>query len=133
MTELKAIESISKLSPYQQGQSQIAGVENPIKLSSNECSQGPSPAAIAAFHEAAANLNRYPEGAQTALRQAIAETHGLNPDRIICGNGSEELIALMVRTYISPGDEALLSQNGFVMSNIYCTAQGAELVIEYQL
>ena len=118
-----------RLSPYQQGQSTIEGISNPIKLSSNESSQGPSPLAIAAYQQAASQLNRYPDGSQSALREAIGETYDLNPQRIICGNGSDELIQLMARAYVGDGQEALLSENGFMMSNIHCIAQGADLVI----
>ena len=118
-----------RLAPYVQGQSEIEGVERPIKLSSNESSQGPSPQAIEAYWNAAAHLNRYPDGNQVELREAIAAAHGLDPGRILCGNGSDELIQLMARAYVGSGHEALLSENGFVMSNIHCTAQGAELVI----
>jgi histidinol-phosphate aminotransferase len=120
---------VLRLAPYVQGQSAIEGVSDPIKLSSNESSQGPSPGAIEAYRQAAGKLNRYPDGSQRELRDAIGETHGLDPQRIVCGNGSDELIQLMARAYVGDGDEALLSENGFVMSNIHCTAQGAELVI----
>jgi histidinol-phosphate aminotransferase len=112
-----------------QGQSTIEGVINPIKLSSNESSLGPSPAALEAYRQAGEQLNRYPDGSQLALRQAIGETFSLDPNRIICGNGSDELIQMMVRAYVGDGDEALLSENGFIMSNIHCVAQGAKLVI----
>lgn len=120
---------VMRLAPYVQGQSSIEGVSEPIKLSSNESSQGPSPKALEAYREAGAVLNRYPDGSQWALRQAIGETHDLDPLRIVCGNGSDELIQLMARAYVGYGHEALLSENGFVMSNIHCIAQGAELVI----
>ncbi|MFK8050555.1 MAG: histidinol-phosphate transaminase [Halioglobus sp.] len=120
---------VMRLAPYVQGQSSIEGVSEPIKLSSNESSQGPSPAAIAAYQAAATTLNRYPDGSQSELRNAIGEVYELDPARIICGNGSDELIQLMARAYVGDGHEALLSENGFVMSNIHCTAQGAELVI----
>lgn len=129
MSGLQARPGVLRLAPYVQGQSAIAGVSNPIKLSSNESSQGPSPKAIAAYQEAAQHLNRYPDGSQSELRRAIGEVHNLDPERIICGNGSDELIQLMARAYVGDGHEALLSENGFVMSNIHCTAQGAELVI----
>ncbi len=129
MSELQAVAGVLKLAPYVQGQSTIEGVASPIKLSSNESSHGPSPKALEAYRKASEQLNRYPDGSQTALRQAIGECFGLDPRRIICGNGSDELIQLMVRAYVSVGDEALLSENGFVMSNIHCVAQGAELVI----
>ncbi|MFV0277707.1 MAG: histidinol-phosphate transaminase [Parahaliea sp.] len=128
-TEPKAVSFLDRLAPYVQGRSSIDGVEQPIKLSSNESSHGPSPAASRAYGDTLTQLQRYPDGSQVALRQAIAEVHGLDPDRIICGNGSDELISLMVRAYVRSGDEALLSENGFLMSNIHCTAQGAKLVI----
>lgn len=129
MTKLKAAPGVEKLTPYVQGRSSIDGVANPIKLSSNESSHGPSPAAIKAFQVCEPDLNRYPDGCQYQLRKAIADVHGLDPDRLMCGNGSDELIQLMVRAYVNPGDEALLSENGFIMTNIHCVAQGAELVI----
>lgn len=119
---------ISKIAPYVQGQSRIEGRSNPIKLSSNESSFGPSPAAIAAYHAAADTLNRYPDGAQTELREAIGEVHGLDPARIVCGNGSDELIQLVIRAYVSAGDEVLLSENGFLMCEIHARAQGAAVV-----
>lgn len=129
MSGPQARPGVMRLSPYQQGQSAIEGISNPIKLSSNESSQGPSPLAIEAYQQAASQLNRYPDGSQSALREAIGETYDLNPQRIICGNGSDELIQLMARAYVGDGQEALLSENGFIMSNIHCTAQGADLVI----
>ena len=99
-----------------------------IKLSSNESSVGPSPAAIAAYHAAAGSLNRYPDGAQTALREAIAEVHGLDASRIVCGNGSDELIQLVIRSCTAPGEEVLLSENGFVMCEIHARAQRATVL-----
>lgn len=129
MSALEPRPGVLRLAPYVQGQSTIEGVREPIKLSSNESSHGPSPHAVAAYRDAAGELNRYPDGSQRELREAIGEIHGLEPGRIICGNGSDELIQLMVRAYIGSGHEALLSANGFVMSNIHCIAQGAELVI----
>ncbi len=129
MSKLQAVPGVLQLSPYVQGQSVIEGVETPIKLSSNESSHGPSPAAIEAFQATASVLNRYPDGSQSALRQAIGETFGLDASRIICGNGSDELIQMMVRAYVNQGDQVLLSENGFVMSNIHSIAQGAALVI----
>ena len=129
MSRLAPRPGVLRLAPYQPGQSQIEGVGEPLKLSSNESSQGPCPAAIAAYQAAGRHLNRYPDGHQTALRAAIAEVHTLDGGRILCGNGSDELIQLMVRAYVGYGHEALLSENGFVMSNIHCTAQGADLVI----
>jgi histidinol-phosphate aminotransferase len=119
---------ILKIAPYTPGRSRIEGCEKPIKLSSNESSFGPSPATLAAYHAAAASLNRYPDGAQTALREAIAEVHGLDVARIVCGNGSDELLQLVIRSFAVPGDEVLLSENGFLMCDIHAMAQGAVVI-----
>jgi len=126
---LEARPGVMRLAPYTQGKSTIEGVRNPIKLSSNESSQGPSPKALAAYQQAVTSLNRYPDGSQEDLRNAIAQVHNLDPQHIVCGNGSDELIQLMVRAFVGSADEALLSENGFIMSNIHCIAQGADLVI----
>ncbi len=120
---------VLKIGRYIQGQSEIAGIENPIKLSSNESSAGPSPAAVEAYQRAGQQLNRYPDGAQTGLRKAIAEVYNLDAERIICGNGSDELLALFLRAYAGEGDQVLLSENGFVMCRIHATGQGSEVVI----
>lgn len=119
---------VVRIAPYVPGQSRIEGRKDPIKLSSNESSFGPSPAAVTAFHDAAAQLNRYPDASQAALRTAIAEVHGLDAARIICGNGSDELIQMVIRAYAAAGDEVLLSENGFVMCEIHAHAQGATVV-----
>ncbi len=121
--------SILTLDPYRQGKSALAGVTEPIKLSSNESSYGPSPRAVDAYLAQARRLHRYPDGAQTALREAIGEVHGLEPERIVCGNGSDELIDLVTRAYTGPGDQVLLSANHFDMCRIHATAQGAQVVL----
>jgi histidinol-phosphate aminotransferase len=115
--------------PYEQGKSVIPGRDSVIKLSSNEGCFGPSARALAAYHAAASTLHRYPDGSQTALREAIASVHGLNADRIVCGNGSEEVIGLLIRCYVGEGEELLLSENHFVMCSIYGTGQGASITL----
>ena len=117
------------ISPYQQGQSSVKGRSNAIKLSSNEGCFGPSPAAVAAYHAIANELHRYPDGFQTSLRAAIAQVYHLEASRIVCGNGSEELIGLITRCFVGKGDEVLLSENHFVMCSIYGKAQGASIVL----
>ncbi|MCH9693624.1 MAG: histidinol-phosphate transaminase [Gammaproteobacteria bacterium] len=117
------------ISPYKQGQSAIKGQSKVIKLSSNEGCFGPSPAAVTAFMTVANDLHRYPDGSQTRLREAIADVYGLDASRIVCGNGSEELIGLLTRCFVGPGDELLLSENHFVMCSIYGKAQGAKIVL----
>src|ERR1043166_9774078 len=79
---------ILDISPYVPGESSVPGGVKPIKLSSNETPLGPSPKAIAAYKAVADELDRYPDGAATALRAAIAKQYGLNPDRTFCGSGS---------------------------------------------
>lgn len=129
MTYPKARSCVMKLAPYVQGQSEIEGVEEPIKLSSNESSAGPSPSAREAYIAAAEQLNRYPDGAQTALRKAIAQVYDLDANRIVCGNGSDELLQIFIRAYAGEGDEVLLSENGFIMCRIHAIGQGSEVVI----
>jgi len=121
-------QTLRNLAPYTQGTSTVEGFAEPIKLSSNESPHGPSPLAIAAYHETAARLFRYPDGRQTALRKAIADVHGLDSAQIVCGNGSEELQLLLVRAFVSPGDEVICSEFSFVMGRIHAEAQGATIV-----
>ena len=123
------LERMNTLAPYQQGKSVIPGRDKVIKLSSNESCFGPSLATLAAYERAAEQIHRYPDGSQTSLRQAIARVHGIDADRIVCGNGSEELIGLFIRCYLGEGDEILLSQNHFMMCSIYGKGQGASIVL----
>ncbi|UHC18608.1 histidinol-phosphate transaminase [Methylobacterium currus] len=99
------------------------------KLSSNETPMGPSPAAIAAMQETAAHLELYPDGAATKLRQAIAQKYGLDPERIVCGAGSDELLSLLTYAYMGPGDEGLYSQYGFLVYRIAILAAGGTPVV----
>ena len=82
--------NILNISPYVGGDSKISGLKQIIKLSSNEGALGPSPKAMEAFNKEAKNLHRYPDSSAAKLREAIAETYGLDPDRIVCGSGSDE-------------------------------------------
>ncbi len=129
MSEVKARSEIMQFAPYVQGQSAIDGIENPIKLSSNESPLGPSPKAIEAYHAVGANLFRYPDGGQEKLRAAIAEAHGLDANRIICGNGSEELMQIMIRTFLGAGDEAVISEFCFGICKLHALAQGATVKV----
>lgn len=115
--------------PYTQGKSQIPGRQRVIKLSSNESCFGPSPLAIEAYRGAADEIERYPDGSQKVLRQALARLHGIDADRIVCGNGSEEVIGLLIRCYLADKDELLLSENHFMMCSIYGKGQGADIVL----
>ncbi|MEM7119804.1 MAG: histidinol-phosphate transaminase [Pseudomonadota bacterium] len=118
---------IMEINPYVPGKSGPAdGDDRPvIKLSSNESALGPSPKAVAAAQAAAETIVRYPDGGATVLREAIGAHHGLDPARIICGAGSDELLEMIPRAYAGPGDEVLFSQYGFAMYPIATHAVGA--------
>jgi len=116
---------IMDIAAYVGGESAIPGVDRIIKLSSNEGPFGPSPLASKAFEAEAANLHRYPDGSATALRSAIGERYGLDPEKIVCGAGSDELIALLCKAYAGPGDEVLYSAHGFLMYPISAKSVGA--------
>ena len=115
---------ILEISPYIPGESEVPGGLKPIKLSSNETPLGPSPKAVAAYKAEAEHLERYPDGAATALRSAIAKHYGLNPERIVCGCGSDELINLIAHAYVGPGEETVYSQHGFLMYRISTLSSG---------
>jgi histidinol-phosphate aminotransferase len=99
------------------------------KLSSNETPLGPSPAAVAAVREGAAALELYPDGTATALRRAIGAKYGLDPERIVCGAGSDELLSLLTYAYLGPGEEGLYSQYGFLVYRIAILAAGGTPVV----
>jgi histidinol-phosphate aminotransferase len=111
--------------PYVGGEAKIFGVERPIRLASNESALGPSAKAIAAYRALAGEIHRYPDGNAEQLREALGQRHGLDPDRIVCGAGSDELITLLLRCYAGPGDEVLYSRHGFLMYPINTQAVGA--------
>ena len=111
--------------PYAGGEARIAGVERPIRLASNESALGPSARAVAAYRALAGEIHRYPDGSAEELREALGRRHGLDPARIVCGAGSDELITLLLRCYAGPGDEVLYSRHGFLMYPINAQAAGA--------
>jgi histidinol-phosphate aminotransferase len=116
---------ILEIAPYVPGKSKATGGTKVFKLSSNETPLGPSPAAIAAFQDAASSLEIYPDGAATALREAIGEAYGINPARIIAGAGSDDVLYMIGHTYLAPGDEAIYSVHGFNVYPIIIQAAGA--------
>jgi len=120
---------ILEIEPYRGGEAGAPGFERPIRLASNESALGPSPRAIAAYRTLAEEIHRYPDGGAEALREALARHHGLPADRIVCGNGSDELIGLLTKAYAGPGDEVVMSRHGFLMYPIAAKAAGAEVVI----
>ena len=116
---------ILDIAPYVGGESSAPGANRVIKLSSNENPHGPSPKAAEAFAGSAASLAVYPDGGHGALRRAVAEVHGLDADRVFCGNGSDELLALLCQAYAGPGDEVVHSAHGFALYAINARAVGA--------
>ena len=120
---------VLEITPYVGGRAEAAGVVRPIKLSSNETPLGPSAAAVAAFHDMAGRLEFYPESSARILREAIAETYGLDPSRIVCGNGSDELLTLLAQAYLRPGDEVMFSAHAFLVYRIATLANSATPVV----
>ncbi len=116
---------IMDIAPYVGGSHDLPGIDEPIVLSANENPLGPSPRAREAFAAEAERLHRYPDGGAEALRAAIGKRFGLDPARIVCGAGSDELISLLIGAYAGPGDEILYSQYGFLMYAISARAAGA--------
>jgi len=115
---------IMKIAPYKGGDSGIPGIDEPIRLASNESALGPSPKAVAAYEGIAHDLHRYPESG-ASLTAALAKLYGLYPSRIVLGNGSDEIISLLTKAYSGPGDEVLFSRHGFAMYPIATMAAGA--------
>ncbi len=120
--------SVLEIAPYVPGKAKAGAVPAVHKLSSNETPLGASRKAIEAFKAAAEKLELYPDGAHTQLREAIARRYGLDPARIVCGAGSDELISFLCNAYLGPGDEAVQSQYGFLMYAISTLAAGGRMV-----
>ena len=120
---------ILDIAPYIPGRSEAEGDGPVYKLSYNESPLGASPRAIEAFRAMADRLEYYPDGAAHDLREALAARHGLNPDRIVCGNGSDELLELLAHAYLGPGDEAIHTEHGFLVYPIAIKANGATPVV----
>src|ERR1700727_2423138 len=114
---------------YVPGKSSAPGVAKVFKLSSNETPLGPSPRAIAAYKACADHLEDYPDGAATELREAIGRVFGLDPDRIVCGAGSDNLLPLLANAYLSDGDEAIHTTHGFLVYPIATLGTGAKPVV----
>jgi histidinol-phosphate aminotransferase len=125
MAKLRPRPGILEIEPYVGGRSEIDGAARVIKLSANESALGPSPAAVAALQATAAGSHRYPDGGVEALREALGARFRLDPARIVCGAGSDELIQLLMRAYAGPGDEVVYSAHGFLMYKLAALGVGA--------
>ncbi len=124
-SQIKPQPGILEITPYKGGDSQVAGASDVVKLSSNENPLGPGEKAREAFAKSGHELHRYPSSDHKSLRQAIAEVHGLDSERIICGAGSDEIIGLLCQAYAGPGDEVIHTEHGFAMYRIYALGAGA--------
>ena len=117
---------ILEITPYVGGRAAVAGVKDPIKLSSNETPLGPSAKTVEALAKASHDLHIYPEGSAQVLREAIAEVHGLDPARIVAsGEGSDALLTMLANAYLRPGDEVLFSEHDFIVYKIATLANSA--------
>jgi histidinol-phosphate aminotransferase len=119
--------NIASLSPYVPGKpieelERELGITRAIKLASNENPCGPSPKGVAVLGEIGPTLHRYPDGGGRRLRVALAERWKLTPDHVILGNGSDEIIGLLVRAVMTPGDEAVMADQTFVIYKTEVTA-----------
>src|SRR6266542_4012853 len=117
------------IDPYVPGKSTAPGVARVFKLSSNETPLGPSPRAVAAYHAVGEHLEDYPDGDSTALREAIGRAFGLDPNRIVCGAGSDELLNLIADAYLHDGDEAIHTTHAFLVYPIATRGSGATPVV----
>lgn len=118
--------SIQKISPYIPGQAKLPGMDKVIRLASNENPYGCSDNVYRAFKSFPQDLNRYPNPDATTLKETLVKTYGLKIQNIICGNGSDELIALIAKTFAGKGDHILMAQYGFAMYKIAALATEAE-------
>src|SRR3954462_15399824 len=100
--------TILSIEPYVGGEAKIPGVNRIVKLSSNEGAFGVPPAAQAAYAKLASGPHRHSDGHATALREAIGQRFGLDPARIVCGNGSDELIQHLILAFGGEGTELVM-------------------------
>ncbi len=131
MTAMRPIPrpGVLDIEAYVPGESSAPDVAKVFKLSSNETPLGPSPRALAAYKAAAAHLQEYPDGSATRLREAIGRSFGLDPDRIVCGAGSDDLLHLLAHAYLVDGDEAIHTTHGFLIYRIVTLGTGATPVV----
>lgn len=124
---IKVHQNIASLVPYVPGKpieelERELGIPKAVKLASNENPLGPSPKALAVLADAARSLHRYPDGGAHRLRGALAQRWKVSPDQVVLGNGSDEIIGLLVRAFLAPGDEAVMADQTFVVYKLEVTA-----------
>ncbi|PIE60346.1 MAG: histidinol-phosphate transaminase [Desulfobulbus propionicus] len=122
-------ENITAITPYPPGKpldelEREYGITHSIKLASNENPWGPSPNAVAAASKALSDVHRYPDGSGYYLIQALSAWTGAEPDEIVLGNGSNELIEFLIKSYVQPGDEVITSHPSFLMYQKFVQVRG---------
>ena len=128
MTTPRPRPEVLTISPYIGGESELPGINRTIKLSSNEGAFGVPPGAQAAIRRAAEDVFRYPDGGADALRAAIGRRWGLDPARIVCGAGSDDLIYQLCLAYGGPGRDIVMSAHGFSIYFIAGTYAGSHVI-----
>jgi len=119
---------IIKAERYIGGLSKIKKVDNPIKLSANESALGPSPKAIKALEKDKEKIFAYPQSDSDVLRDAISKKFNIDPDRIICGAGSDQIFDFACKLFLELGDEVIVTEFGFIMHRIYAALHGAKVL-----
>jgi histidinol-phosphate aminotransferase len=114
---------------YVGGLSQIKNINNPIKLSANESALGPSKKAISAFIQHSKKISRYPDGNSNDLIKTISKNFKLNPNNLIVGNGSDEIISLACQLFLNPNDEVIVTEYSFLMYRIYAKIFGGKVIL----
>lgn len=123
---------LDQITPYEPGKpieevKRELGLENVIKLASNENAMGPSDRVIKAITKAAKNINRYPDGGCYYLRKALSEKLSVSENNIVFGNGSDEIILLALRAFIDPGDEVVVADPTFLIYHLASMVKGAKI------
>jgi histidinol-phosphate aminotransferase len=131
---IKPPEYVAAIKPYVPGKpieelERELGISGSIKLASNENPIGPSPLAMEAMQKTSMDLNRYPDGSGYYLRNALSAKLAVEPDSIILGNGSNELLDIAVRTYMRPGDDAVMAHPSFVVYSMSVQSQGGRSIL----
>ncbi len=127
----RAVRQCAALHPYIPGKPveqllEEKGLASAIKLASNENPFGPSPRAVEAIRSHASEVHRYPDGDAGDLKAALAGKHAVRPENILIGNGSNEVLELIIRTFAGPGDEVVYSEHAFIVYALATVAAGAD-------
>ncbi len=129
-----ALDCVTQLQPYVPGKpveelERELGISNIVKLASNENPAGPSEKVLAVIAKASKEITRYPDGNGFALKTALTDKHQLNTDQITLGNGSNDVLELIARAFVTPDDEVLFSEYAFAVYSLVTQAIGAKAVI----